>query len=48
MDTVKIMTLTLQPPSPDSSSSVRPAKAQGSKDGKPKQKVIISDCGEYV
>ncbi|XP_036714006.1 peptidyl-prolyl cis-trans isomerase E-like isoform X2 [Balaenoptera musculus] len=22
--------------------------AQGSKDGKPKQKVIISDCGEYV
>ena len=23
-------------------------QAQGSKDGKPKQKVIISDCGEYV
>ncbi|XP_041809070.1 peptidyl-prolyl cis-trans isomerase E isoform X2 [Chelmon rostratus] len=23
-------------------------EAQGSKDGKPKQKVIISDCGEYV
>lgn len=37
------------PPSlPDSSSSVRPTKAQGSKDRKPKQKVIISDCGEYV
>lgn len=29
-------------------SSVPPAKAQGSKDGKPKEKVIISDCGEYV
>lgn len=25
-----------------------PPKAQGSKDGKPKEKVIISDCGEYV
>ncbi|KAJ1064686.1 hypothetical protein K5549_020433, partial [Capra hircus] len=25
-----------------------PTKAQGSKDRKPKQKVIISDCGEYV
>ncbi|XP_069430732.1 peptidyl-prolyl cis-trans isomerase E-like [Ovis canadensis] len=24
------------------------AQAQGSKDGKPKQKVIISDCGEYM
>ncbi|KAM9685428.1 peptidyl-prolyl cis-trans isomerase E [Trichechus inunguis] len=23
-------------------------EAQGSKDGKPKQKVIIADCGEYV
>lgn len=23
-------------------------QAQGTKDGKPKQKVIISDCGEYV
>lgn len=22
-------------------------QAQGTKDGKPKQKVIISDCGEY-
>uniref|UniRef100_A0A8C4DDP8 Peptidyl-prolyl cis-trans isomerase E n=1 Tax=Dicentrarchus labrax TaxID=13489 RepID=A0A8C4DDP8_DICLA len=27
---------------------VRAMEAQGSKDGKPKQKVIISDCGEYV
>ncbi|XP_038653350.1 peptidyl-prolyl cis-trans isomerase E [Scyliorhinus canicula] len=27
---------------------VRQIEAQGSKDGKPKQKVIISDCGEYV
>uniref|UniRef100_A0A671WAB0 Peptidyl-prolyl cis-trans isomerase n=1 Tax=Sparus aurata TaxID=8175 RepID=A0A671WAB0_SPAAU len=26
---------------------VRAMEAQGSKDGKPKQKVIISDCGEY-
>nr|XP_033809548.1 peptidyl-prolyl cis-trans isomerase E isoform X1 [Geotrypetes seraphini] len=26
----------------------RQIEAQGSKDGKPKQKVIISDCGEYV
>lgn len=34
--------------SPGFSSSVPPAKAQGSKDGKPKQKVIIADCGEYV
>lgn len=40
--------LSTLPPSPDSSSSVLPARAQGSKDGKPKQKVIISDCGEYV
>lgn len=23
-------------------------QAQGSKDGKPKQKVLISDCGEFV
>lgn len=23
-------------------------QAQGTKEGKPKQKVIISDCGEYV
>ncbi|XP_069478515.1 peptidyl-prolyl cis-trans isomerase E isoform X2 [Ambystoma mexicanum] len=27
---------------------VKQMEAQGSKDGKPKQKVIISDCGEYV
>ncbi|XP_032901009.1 peptidyl-prolyl cis-trans isomerase E [Amblyraja radiata] len=27
---------------------VRQMEAQGSKDGKPKQKMIISDCGEYV
>ncbi|XP_078094209.1 peptidyl-prolyl cis-trans isomerase E isoform X3 [Mustelus asterias] len=27
---------------------VKQIEAQGSKDGKPKQKVIISDCGEYV
>uniref|UniRef100_A0A8B9KWX0 Peptidyl-prolyl cis-trans isomerase E n=1 Tax=Astyanax mexicanus TaxID=7994 RepID=A0A8B9KWX0_ASTMX len=27
---------------------VRAMEAQGTKDGKPKQKVIISDCGEYV
>ncbi|KAB0365782.1 hypothetical protein FD754_009938 [Muntiacus muntjak] len=27
---------------------LRQIEAQGSKDGKPKQKVIISDCGEYV
>ncbi|XP_044527403.1 peptidyl-prolyl cis-trans isomerase E isoform X3 [Gracilinanus agilis] len=27
---------------------VQKIEAQGSKDGKPKQKVIISDCGEYV
>lgn len=27
---------------------VRLIEAQGGKDGKPKQKVIISDCGEYV
>uniref|UniRef100_A0AAY4C0I9 Peptidyl-prolyl cis-trans isomerase n=1 Tax=Denticeps clupeoides TaxID=299321 RepID=A0AAY4C0I9_9TELE len=27
---------------------VRAIEAQGTKDGKPKQKVIISDCGEYV
>uniref|UniRef100_A0A8C0G686 Peptidyl-prolyl cis-trans isomerase E n=1 Tax=Chelonoidis abingdonii TaxID=106734 RepID=A0A8C0G686_CHEAB len=27
---------------------VRQIEAQGSKDGKPKEKVIISDCGEYV
>ncbi|XP_045155119.1 peptidyl-prolyl cis-trans isomerase E isoform X3 [Echinops telfairi] len=27
---------------------VRQIEAQGSKDGKPKQKVIIADCGEYV
>uniref|UniRef100_A0A3Q1BUK5 Peptidyl-prolyl cis-trans isomerase E n=1 Tax=Amphiprion ocellaris TaxID=80972 RepID=A0A3Q1BUK5_AMPOC len=27
---------------------LRAMEAQGSKDGKPKQKVIISDCGEYV
>uniref|UniRef100_A0A6I8SFC4 Peptidyl-prolyl cis-trans isomerase n=1 Tax=Xenopus tropicalis TaxID=8364 RepID=A0A6I8SFC4_XENTR len=27
---------------------VRQIEAQGGKDGKPKQKVIISDCGEYV
>ncbi|XP_041069513.1 peptidyl-prolyl cis-trans isomerase E isoform X1 [Carcharodon carcharias] len=27
---------------------VKQLEAQGSKDGKPKQKVIISDCGEYV
>ncbi|XP_030074760.1 peptidyl-prolyl cis-trans isomerase E isoform X3 [Microcaecilia unicolor] len=26
---------------------VRQMEAQGTKDGKPKQKVIISDCGEY-
>ncbi|XP_072627927.1 peptidyl-prolyl cis-trans isomerase E-like [Canis lupus baileyi] len=25
-----------------------PAADRGSKDGKPKQKVIIADCGEYV
>lgn len=28
--------------------SVLPTQAQGSKDGKPKQKVIIADCGEYM
>lgn len=28
--------------------SVLHTKAQGSKDGKPKQKVIIADCGEYM
>lgn len=33
---------------PAFSSSSVPTKAQGSKDGKPKQKVIIADCGEYV
>nr|1ZMF_A Chain A, Peptidyl-prolyl cis-trans isomerase E [Homo sapiens] len=27
---------------------LRQIEAQGSKDGKPKQKVIIADCGEYV
>ncbi|KAG8013569.1 Peptidyl-prolyl cis-trans isomerase E, partial [Nibea albiflora] len=27
---------------------LRAMEAQGMKDGKPKQKVIISDCGEYV
>ncbi|XP_036888562.1 peptidyl-prolyl cis-trans isomerase E [Sturnira hondurensis] len=27
---------------------LRKIEAQGSKDGKPKEKVIISDCGEYV
>nr|KAF6444833.1 peptidylprolyl isomerase E [Molossus molossus] len=27
---------------------LRQIEAQGSKDGKPKEKVIISDCGEYV
>uniref|UniRef100_A0A4W4HPX9 Peptidyl-prolyl cis-trans isomerase n=1 Tax=Electrophorus electricus TaxID=8005 RepID=A0A4W4HPX9_ELEEL len=27
---------------------VRAMEAQGTKDGKPKQKIIISDCGEYV
>ncbi|XP_072890792.1 peptidyl-prolyl cis-trans isomerase E [Hemitrygon akajei] len=27
---------------------VKQMEAQGTKDGKPKQKVIISDCGEYV
>uniref|UniRef100_A0A4W6DRH1 Peptidyl-prolyl cis-trans isomerase E n=1 Tax=Lates calcarifer TaxID=8187 RepID=A0A4W6DRH1_LATCA len=27
---------------------LRAMEAQGTKDGKPKQKVIISDCGEYV
>ncbi|XP_045440767.1 peptidyl-prolyl cis-trans isomerase E isoform X3 [Pipistrellus kuhlii] len=27
---------------------LRQMEAQGSKDGKPKEKVIISDCGEYV
>ncbi|KAH0631072.1 hypothetical protein JD844_005161 [Phrynosoma platyrhinos] len=27
---------------------VRQIEAQGSKDGKPKQKIIISDCGEYM
>ncbi|XP_007453829.1 PREDICTED: peptidyl-prolyl cis-trans isomerase E isoform X3 [Lipotes vexillifer] len=27
---------------------LRQIEAQGSKDGKPKQKVIISDCGEYM
>uniref|UniRef100_G3X115 Peptidyl-prolyl cis-trans isomerase E n=4 Tax=Sarcophilus harrisii TaxID=9305 RepID=G3X115_SARHA len=27
---------------------VQKIEAQGSKDGKPKQKVLISDCGEYV
>ncbi|XP_043573373.1 peptidyl-prolyl cis-trans isomerase E isoform X1 [Chiloscyllium plagiosum] len=27
---------------------VKQIEAQGSKDGKPKQKMIISDCGEYV
>ncbi|KAM4047560.1 peptidyl-prolyl cis-trans isomerase E isoform 2-T2 [Anomaloglossus baeobatrachus] len=27
---------------------VRQMEAQGNKDGKPKQKIIISDCGEYV
>ncbi|XP_043915845.1 peptidyl-prolyl cis-trans isomerase E [Protopterus annectens] len=27
---------------------VKQIEAQGTKDGKPKQKVIISDCGEYV
>ncbi|XP_078279265.1 peptidyl-prolyl cis-trans isomerase E [Rhinoraja longicauda] len=27
---------------------VRQLEAQGAKDGKPKQKIIISDCGEYV
>uniref|UniRef100_A0A8C6TXF0 Peptidyl-prolyl cis-trans isomerase n=1 Tax=Neogobius melanostomus TaxID=47308 RepID=A0A8C6TXF0_9GOBI len=27
---------------------VRAMEAQGTKDGKPKQKVIISDCGEYA
>lgn len=28
--------------------SLLPTQAQGSKDGKPKQKVIIADCGEYM
>ncbi|KAF6345387.1 peptidylprolyl isomerase E [Rhinolophus ferrumequinum] len=27
---------------------LRQIEAQGSKDGKPKQKVLIADCGEYV
>ncbi|CAK6440981.1 unnamed protein product [Pipistrellus nathusii] len=27
---------------------LRQIEVQGSKDGKPKEKVIISDCGEYV
>ena len=35
-------------PLPAFSPPVLPTKAQGSKDGKPKEKVIISDCGEYV
>lgn len=38
----------LYPLSSGFSSPDPPAKAQGSKDGKPKQKVIIADCGEYV
>jgi hypothetical protein len=37
----------LAPSVPDFSSALS-AKAQGSKDGKPKQKVIIADCGEYL
>lgn len=33
---------------PSTSHFSLPPKAQGSKDGKPKQKVIISDCGEFI